>query len=177
VEFPKTASQNADHALPSDPSLIIRSPYLSPSLRFPFIDMTVRGPIVERSCSKWTADPSDWIVHERIIFFCLLTTCFLSSLRLSIGSFLLRHLFSSVLTLRLSLCKPSQTCSMSLVLNIAPLLHPWSVVYLYLYDVRLLTLHWELVSWGCFLLWEHIQRGELLLITIWDDPSKGYYEG
>ena len=72
---------------------------------------------------------------------------------------------------------PLKFAPMFLVLNIVPLLHPWSVIYFYLCDIRLLTLHWELVSWGCFLLREHVQRGELLLITIWDDPSKGYYEG
>jgi len=66
---------------------------------------------------------------------------------------------------------------MPLVLNIASVLHPWSVTYFYLYGVRLLTLHRGLVSWGRFLLQEHVQRGELLLITIWDDPSKDYYEG
>ena len=75
------------------------------------------------------------------------------------------------------LLNPLIAAPMPLVLNIVPVLHPWSVTYFYLYDVRLLTLHRELVSWGRFLLWEHIQRGELLLITIWDDPSKGYYEG
>ena len=64
-----------------------------------------------------------------------------------------------------------------LILNIVPVLHLWSITYLYFYDVRLLTLHWELVSWGHFLSWEYVQRGELLLTTIWDDPSKGYYEG
>jgi len=111
TEFPKTASQNADHVPLSDPSLLIRSPYPSPSLRFPFIDMATWGSVVGRSCSKWTADPSDQIVREHIVFFCLLTTCFLFSLCLSIGSFLLRHLFSSVPTLRLSFCEPSQTCS------------------------------------------------------------------
>jgi len=72
---------------------------------------------------------------------------------------------------------PLEPAPMFLVLNIVPLLHPWSVVYLYLCDVRLLTFHGELVSWGHFLLWEHVQRGELLLITIWDDQSKGYYKG
>jgi len=66
---------------------------------------------------------------------------------------------------------------MPLVLNIVPVLHPWSVTYFYLYDIRLLTLYWELVSWGRFLPREHIQRGELLLITIWDNLSKDYYEG
>jgi len=74
------------------------------------------------------------------------------------------------------LLNPLVTAPMPLVLNIVPVLHPWSVTYFYLYDVRLLTLHWGLVSWGCFLLREYVQRGELLLITIWDDPSKGYYE-
>jgi len=66
---------------------------------------------------------------------------------------------------------------MPLVLNIVSGLHPWSAIYFYLYNVRLLTLHRGLVSWGHFLLREHIQRGELLLITIWDDLSKDYYEG
>ena len=108
--FPKIASQNADHVPLSDPSPLIHSPYPSPSLRFPFIDMTARGPVVERSCSKWTANPSDQIVCEHIVFFCLLTICCLSSLRLPIGSFLLRHLFSSIPTPRLSFCKPSRTC-------------------------------------------------------------------
>ena len=69
------------------------------------------------------------------------------------------------------------TTPMPLILNIAAVLHPWSVTYFYLYGVRLLTLHRGLVSWGRFLLWEHVQRGELLLITTWDDPSKNYYEG
>ena len=61
---------------------------------------------------------------------------------------------------------PLEPAPMFLILNIVPLLHPWSVIYFYLCDVRLLTLHWELVSWGYFLLREHIQREELLLITI-----------
>jgi len=111
MEFPKTASQNADHVPLSDPSLFIHSPYPSPSLKFPFIDMAVRGPVIERSCSKWTADPSDRIVCKRIVFFCLLTVGFLSSLYLPIGSYLLRHLFSSIPTLRLYLREPSQTRS------------------------------------------------------------------
>jgi len=75
------------------------------------------------------------------------------------------------------LSSPLIAAPMPPILNIVPVLHPWSVTYFYLYDVRLLTLHWGLVSWGRFLLREHVQRGELLLITIWDDPSKGYYEG
>jgi len=54
------------------------------------------------------------------------------------------------------LLSPLVTTPMPLILNIVPMLHPWSVTYFYLYDVRLLTLHWELVSWGRFLLWEHI---------------------
>jgi len=66
---------------------------------------------------------------------------------------------------------------MPLVLNIVSGLHLWSATYFYLYNIRLLTLHRELVSWGRFLPWEHVQRGELLLITIWDDSSKDYYEG
>ena len=66
---------------------------------------------------------------------------------------------------------------MLLVLNIVSVLHPWFVTYFYLYDVRLLTLYWKLVSWGRFLPRGHIQRGELLLMTIWDDLSKDYYEG
>ena len=111
TEFPKIASQNADHVPPSDPSLLICSPYLGPSLRFPFFDMAMRGPVIERSCSKWTANLSDQIIHECIIFFCLLTAGFLFSLYLPIVSYLLRHLFSSVLTLRLYFWEPSQTHS------------------------------------------------------------------
>jgi len=75
------------------------------------------------------------------------------------------------------LSSPLVSAPTPLFLNIVPVLYPWSVTYLYLYDVRLLTLHWELVSWGRFLLREHVQRGELLLMTIWDDLSKGYYKG
>jgi len=101
TEFPKTASQNTDHAPPSDLLLLIHSPYPSPFLRFPFIDMATQGPIVERLCSKWTANPSDQIACKCIILFCLLTTCFLSSLYLPGDSFLLR----------LSSTKPSQTYS------------------------------------------------------------------
>ena len=52
MEFPKTASQNADHVPLSDPSLFICSPYLGPSLTLSFIDMAAWGPVVERSCSK-----------------------------------------------------------------------------------------------------------------------------
>ena len=51
---------------------------------------------------------------------------------------------------------PLESAPMFFVLNIVPLLHLWSIVYLYLCDVRLLTLHRELVSWGCFLLREHV---------------------
>ena len=44
MEFSKTASQNADYVPPSDPSFLICSPYPSPSLRFPFIDVaTLKG--------------------------------------------------------------------------------------------------------------------------------------
>jgi len=111
MEFPKTASQNADHVPPSDPSFLIHSPYPGSSLRFPFINVAAWGPVIERSCSKWTADPSDWVVHKRIVFFFLLILGFLSSLYLPIVSYLLRYLFSSVLTLRLYFCEPSQTCS------------------------------------------------------------------
>ena len=177
TEFPKTASQNADHVLPSDSSLLICSPYLGSFLRLPFINMATWGPVVERLCSKWTTDPSDRIVHEYIVFFFLLTAEFLSSLYLSIVSYLLRYLSLSVLTSMLYFVSPLKPTPMSLVLNIAPLLHLWSAVYLYLYGIRLLTLHWELVSWSRSFPREHVQRGELLLITIWDDPSKGYYEG
>ena len=100
------------------------------------------------------------------------------SLYLPGDSFFLSHLCPSVLILRLSSTKLSWTCSYvsHSILNIVPLLHLWSVIYFYLCNVRLLTLQQELVSWDYFLLWEHIQRGELLLITIWDNPSKGYYE-
>jgi len=74
------------------------------------------------------------------------------------------------------LSSPLVSTPIPLVLNIVPMLHLWSITYFYLYNVRLLTLHRELVSWGRFLPREHIQREELLLITIWDDPSKDYYE-
>ena len=177
TEFPKTASQNADYVPLSDPSLLICSPYPGPSLRLPFINVAAWGPVIERSCSKWTTDLSDRIVCKRIIFFFLLTADFLSSLYLSIVYYLFRYLSLSVLTPMLYFTSPFKPAPMSFVLNIAPLLHLWSAMYLYLYNVRLLTLHWELVSWDHFLPWEHVQRGELLLITIWDDPSKGYYEG
>ena len=56
------------------------------------------------------------------------------------------------------LSSPLESTPMSLILNIVPLLHLWSIVYFYLCDVRLLTLHWELVSWGHFLSREHVQR-------------------
>jgi len=75
------------------------------------------------------------------------------------------------------LLSPLVAAPMPLILNIVPVLHPWSVTYFYLYDIRLLTLHQKLVFWGRFLPWEHVQRGELLLMIIWDDLSKGYYEG
>ena len=67
MEFPKTASQNADHVPLSDPSLLICSPYLGPSLRFPFIDMAIQGPVIERLCPKWTTDLSDRVVCEHIV--------------------------------------------------------------------------------------------------------------
>jgi len=41
MELPKIASQNADYVPLSDLSLLICSPYPSPSLRFPFIDMAM----------------------------------------------------------------------------------------------------------------------------------------
>jgi len=52
TEFPKTASQNADHVPPSNPSFLICFPYLGPSLRLPFINVAAWGPVIERSCSK-----------------------------------------------------------------------------------------------------------------------------
>jgi len=52
MEFPKTASQNADHVPLSNPSLLICFSYLGPFLRLPFIDMATWGPVVERSCSE-----------------------------------------------------------------------------------------------------------------------------
>ena len=176
MEFPKTASQNADHVPPFDPLLLIHSPYLGPSLRLSFIDVAMWGPIIERSCSKWTTNPSDQIIREPIVFFFLFTAKFLSSLYLPIVYYLFRYLSSSVLTSLLYFASPFKPTPMSLILNIALLLHPWSVIYIYLYDVRLLTLHWKLVSWGYFLPRDNVQRREILLITIWDDPSKGYYE-
>ena len=92
TEFPKTASQNADHVPLSNPSLLIHSPYPGPSLRFPFIDMAMRGPVVERPCPKWTADPSDWVICKCIVFFCLLIAGFLSSLYLPIGFYVINQL-------------------------------------------------------------------------------------
>jgi len=132
MEFPKTVSQNADHIPLSNPSLLIRSSYPGPSLRLPFIDMAMRGPAIERLCLEWTVDPSDQIVCKHSIFFVLLTAEFLSSLYLPIASYLLRYLFLNVLTLLLYFTSPLEPTPTSLVLNIAPLLHPWSVVYLYL---------------------------------------------
>jgi len=52
MEFPKTASQNADHVLLSNPSLLIHSSYPGPPLRLPFIGMAAWGPVVERLCLK-----------------------------------------------------------------------------------------------------------------------------
>ena len=52
MEFPKTASQNADHTPPSDSLLLICFPYPGPSLTLSFIDMAAQGPIVERLCSE-----------------------------------------------------------------------------------------------------------------------------
>ena len=85
--------------------------YLSPSLRFPYIDMAAWGSVVERLCLKWTADPSDRIICEHAVLFYLFTTCFFSSLYLPGDSFLLRHLFSSIPILRLFFIEPSQICS------------------------------------------------------------------
>jgi len=110
MEFPKIASQNADHVLLFDLSLFICSPYPGSSLTLSFIDMATWGPIIERSCSKWTADPSDQIVCKCIMFFFLIAG-FLSSLYLSIVSYLFRYLSSSVPILMLYFRKPSQTCS------------------------------------------------------------------
>ena len=111
MEFPKTASQNADHVPLSDPSLLIYSSYSGPSLKFPFIDMVAWGPVVERLCLKWTADPSDQIVCERIVLSFFLTTKFLSSLYLPIVSYLFRYLSSSVPISILYCHEPSRTRS------------------------------------------------------------------
>ena len=121
MKFPKTASQNADHVLPSNPSLLICSSYPGPSLRLPFINMAAQGPVVERLCSEWTVHPSDWIVCERIVSFALFTARLLSSLYLPIVSYLLRHLSSSIPTLLLYFVSPLKPTPMSFVLNIAPL--------------------------------------------------------
>ena len=123
TEFPKTASQNADHVPPSDPSLLICSPYPGPSLRLPFINVAMQGPVVERLCSEWTVNPSDWIVCKCIVFFVLLTAKFLSFLYLPIVFYFLRHLSLSIPTLMLYFASPLKPTPMSLVLNIAPLLH------------------------------------------------------
>ena len=52
MEFPKTASQNTDYVSLSNPSFLICSFYLGPSLRLSFTNMAVQGPIVERLCSE-----------------------------------------------------------------------------------------------------------------------------
>ena len=103
--------------LPSEPLvrdwelLLLSFIFLLIAVKPPFAPFTTWGPVIERLCSKWTTDPSDQIVCKHIVFFCLFTVGFLSSLYLPIGSYLLRHLFSSVLTLRLYLWEPSQTRS------------------------------------------------------------------
>ena len=132
TEFPKTASQNADHVPSSDPSFLIHSLYPGPSLRLPFIDVAAWGPVIERSCSKWTTNPFDWIACKCIILFSLFTAKFLSSLYLLIVSYLLRYLFSSVPTPILYFASSLKPTPMSLILNIAFLLYPWSAAYLYL---------------------------------------------
>ena len=111
MEFPKTASQNTDHAPPSNPSLLIRSPYLVPSLTLSFTNMAVQGPVIERLCLKWTADPSDQTICKRIVFFSLLTAGFFSSLYLPIVSYLFRYLSSSIPILMLYCREPSWTRS------------------------------------------------------------------
>jgi len=177
MEFPKTASQNADYVPPSDPSLLICSPYLGPSLTLPFIDMAVWGPVVERSCSKWTTNPSDRIVRERIVFFFLLTAGFLSPLYLSIVSYLFRYLSLSILTLMLYFRKLSQTCSYVSYSKYSPFVTSM---------IRRLSLpSWRQAadsSLGVGLLKPFLSsractEGKLLLMIIWDDPSKDYYEG
>ena len=121
TEFSKTASQNADHIPPSNPLLLICSPYLGPSLRLPFINMATWGPVVERLHSEWTIDPSDWIICKCIVFFVLFTARFLSSLYFPLVSYLLRYLSSSTPTLLLYFVSPLKPTPISLILNIAPL--------------------------------------------------------
>ena len=121
MEFPKTASQDADHVPLSNPSLLICSPGPGPSLRLPFIDMTAWGPVVERLRSEWTVDPSDQIVCKCIIFFILFTARFFSSLYFPIVSYLPRYLSSSTPTLLLYFVSPLEPTPISLILNIAPL--------------------------------------------------------
>jgi len=121
MEFSRTASQNADQFSPANPSLLICSLYPGPSLTLSFIDMAGRGPVVERSCSEWTVDLSDWIVCKHIVFFVFLVAQFLSSLYLSMVSYLLRHLSLSALALLLYFMSSLKSTPISLVLNIAPL--------------------------------------------------------
>ena len=180
MEFPRTASQNADHTSPSNPLLLIHFFYLGPSLILPVINMAMRGPVVERLCSEWTTDPF-WL--DCLQAHCILPPSY-SLIPFSLyplvvflppqGSLLERPNSPSIL------CEPSQThshCSHSKYISFdsPSYIHDLPSIFTFS-DVRPLTLYWELVFWGCFLPQEHIQRGELLLITIWDDPSKDYYE-
>ena len=152
-EFPRTTSQNAFHVSLSNPSLLICSLYPDPSLTLPFIDMAMQGPVVDILCLKWTVNPSDWIVCKCIVFFIFLLAWFVSSLYLPIISYLLRHLSSSALTLLLYFVSPLKPTPISLILNITPLTAQVTSVIChlsYLYDIRMLTLHWELVFRGHF---------------------------
>jgi len=97
------------------------------------------------------------------------------------STYLLRHLSLSAPTLLLSLVNPLKLTLISLFLNISYLDSPSYIcdppsIFTF-NDVGLFTLYWELVSWHRFLPWEHVQRGELLLITIWDDPSRSLLWG
>ena len=181
MEFPRTASQNTDHTSLSDPSLLIHFLYPGPSLILSFIDIAAQGPVIKRLHSEWTINLFGWAVYECIVFFLLFVDWSLSFLYLLVvyippqGS-LLDYPSSSSKS-----HKPSQTHShfphfKYISFDSLGYIHDPPSIFTF-NDVRLLTLYWELVSWCCFLLQEHIQRGELLLITIWDDPSKDYYEG
>ena len=165
MEFSRTASQNADHASPSDPLLLICFFYPGPSLILPVINMAMWGPVVERLCSEWTANPF-WLdclqvhcilppSHSLIPFSLYPLVVFLPSQ----GS-LLEHPSSPSI-----LCKPSQThsrCSHSEYISFDSPSYICDLPSIFTFsDVRPLTLYWELVFWGCFLPQEHIQRGEL----------------
>ena len=167
AEFSKIASQNADHVPPSDPHssfvLSLSEPFFEvPLYRYGRVGTCRREITFEMNCR------SSWSYRLRVH-----RTLSTSSQPASSPLYTFPETPSSSGISPLAsrspgypLSSPLMAAPMPLILNIVPVLHPWSVTYFYLYDIRLLTLHWELVSWGHFLLREHVQRGELLLITM-----------